>query len=650
MQRILCFCLLWLLLLPQNLRAQERKSPREIFQEAVERFEAGRYDEAEIRLGWVINLPTYRAWVQYYLGRIARKRGNCALALARFEAALSYDRGGELPEEELLAEKTECEVLLTEVPLSPGAGANTKARIALEEGKEAFLQRDYPSALALLTEALSTRPDDARIHYYLGLTQGALGQEEEAIRSLTVARRLDPLFSFASPDAYYQNLAALQVRAGAKKEGPLPFFQDPLLDGALAALPWDLPSQSALIVDLSDSPEGKLEQEALADLAQKLIREYQKIPVLFSLAEHPELGPDAVADALWEADLRYREGVILIVGAPDGLAVRAQDLEPLDEDRIAAAAQEASTQRTEQLAVALEKLSRLYEERLLMRIAALVTGISVAALLLGLFGISLRRKRLQRQEIYRRVQERALALLPEVAERLGRARLSLLSVPDDEVEDLLEAGERLFFHARALIPKLPPPRTPRLPQARAEEVLLSLEEAERQARRAQALLGEAIPEPTPRPLGCFFCARPIGADAGSYRTRVLYREIAREVMVCRPCSRAIDRKKTPDVKMVLRRGRRRHWSQTRAFVPHYDFYLPRLPEESLPAPEAWSELFGDEDSDGVFPEGRSNTLVTLPVLAALPAQDTIVPSLALTPGEPEVAEDAPPQEQAPGNR
>ena len=66
------------------------------------------------------------------------------------------------------------------------------------------------------------------------------------------------------------------------------------------------------------------------------------------------------------------------------------------------------------------------------------------------------------------------------------------------------------------------------------------------------------------------------------------------------------------VKMVIRKGRRRHWSQTRAFEPRYDFYSPRTPIELLPALEAWSELFGDEEHSAM-PEG--GTLTAMPALA-----------------------------------
>jgi hypothetical protein len=196
-----------------------------------------------------------------------------------------------------------------------------------------------------------------------------------------------------------------------------------------------------------------------------------------------------------------------------------------------------------------------------------------------------------------------------VADELAGARLALRVVPADEIEDLLEAGERLFFSGRDLRAGLSLQGDPETVR-RAEESLFVLEEAERKARRAHRYAGSLPVESLA--LGCFFCACPIGSEPGGYHATIAARGVAESLLVCRICAASLRRGEAPRVLMVLRKGRRRHWSQTRAFSPRYDFYRPRLPVERLAAVEAWSEIFGDEDSLPAFPEARPATLSSPP--------------------------------------
>lgn len=534
------------------------------------------------------------AAAHYGLGRVQKRRGDCAAALASFAEARTTGLS-QVPRAELEANETECRVILAEVFVPPQASATTEARVARQEGILAYERGDLASAEKALARAISARPEDAEAYFYRGLTASAQGRDAEAVRALFSARQADPALSFTTPERFRATLARAQARAGmAPGDAPRPILRDAQLDPLLAAMRHDL-DERGLFLGALGHPTHRADQAGLGAAMARFATEHQARPALI------EVGPgappvEALADTLWEVELRRRPGALLLVSGPDGVAVRTGALDPAHGRALSA----RLNQEAAPLQAALTATGAAYREQQLASFLVALGAALGAALLLGVGAITARRQVQARRAKYGRVLDRLDTLLPAAADALADARLALRMVPADEIEDLLEAGEQLFFAGRDLRAGLPSARLRRPPQALAEEALFSVEEAERKAHRALRLLGPHPPQAL-HALGCFFCARPIGAEAGGYPATVTSRGVAQEVLACRGCERALAQGAPPPVLMVLRKGRRRHWSQTKAFAPRYDFYRPRLQTEWMAASDAWVEIFGDEESLPVPP-------------------------------------------------
>src|SRR5207249_110148 len=75
---------------------------------------------------------------------------------------------------------------------------------------------------------------------------------------------------------------------------------------------------------------------------------------------------DDLADALWEIDLKFRPGAVLILVAPDGLAIRAGDLSWREEARLSDRIDEPGLPTRpleERLAAAIALISQIYDHR-----------------------------------------------------------------------------------------------------------------------------------------------------------------------------------------------------------------------------------------------------------------------------------------------
>jgi tetratricopeptide (TPR) repeat protein len=101
-------------------------------------------------------------------------------------AALLADRGGEgdLTEARNMANKAR--------DLLP-----QDAGVAAVLGRVACLGGDFDYAMRVLEEGLRTRPDDAQMHYFLGVCRQEKGMAEEGRASLQKALELDPAFRYA---------------------------------------------------------------------------------------------------------------------------------------------------------------------------------------------------------------------------------------------------------------------------------------------------------------------------------------------------------------------------------------------------------------------------------------------------------------------
>jgi tetratricopeptide (TPR) repeat protein len=579
-----------------------------LFSEGTVAFKAGDYEKAEDIFRRAIKQTPQDPVLHYFLGRTLKRRADCVGALSAFSAARAVDTNVSLPKEILAAEEIECQVLLTEIPTTPQASAATEARVALEEGQSAYASGDFEAALKALEQAQERRPNDATIYYQRGLVLYALGKHSEAMKSLVAAQRLDPQLGFASPEEYRQALSKTQVRVGASVTPGLRLFADPFLNTALQATLTALQRESFFLLQPQAAPmTTQLSAFVKAHLAKGRVVVFITAPEELSVAE--------VAEALWKMELRFRAPALLVVANTKGAAIRASDLSPEKLQTLLSHAQSKSTP-SEKFWEVSTAADDIYQFQALFMAIWTWGGLIAAVLMFSVLFVSWRRRVERARVAFTGLRERTSTQLLVVAESLAVNRLSMQTTPDAS-EELLEAAERLFFFAQKQLRELPPLKSRVLPHWRVEEALFAVEEAGRKSRRVGKQLEEFLGRlqglsAVEKQFGCFFCARPISSARGGYRTQVSFRGASQEVLTCRLCANQIAAGDPPSVKMVIRKGRRRHWSQTSAFEPRYDFYAPRIPIEMLPALEAWSELFGDE-GHSAMPEG--GTLTSMPALA-----------------------------------
>ena len=593
---------------PSKAPVRPAPPPPSLFTDGVAAFKAGEYEKAEDIFRRALKLTPQDPALHYFLGRTLKRRADCVGALSAFSAARATDLTDTLPKETLAAEEIECQVLLTEIPAAPQASAATEARVALEEGQAAYASGDYETALKALEQALERRPNDATIYYQRGLVLYALGRHPEAMKSLVAAQRLDPQLGFASPEEYRQALSKTQVRVGSSASPGLRLFADPFLNRALQATLEGLQRERFLLLQ---PPAAPLSEQLNAFAKERLTQE--RVVVFITAPE--DASAAEIAEALWKMDLQFRAPALLVVANTKETALRASDLPAEKQGELLARAQSKQTtpEKFWEVSVAADDL---YQAQALYQGIWTWGGLSIALLMLSIVLASWRRGLDRSRAAFASLRERTATQLLVVAESLAVNRLSLQTTPNAS-EELLEAAEQLFFFARQQLQALPPLKSRALPHWRAEEALFAAEEAGRKSKRVRKQLEEAFGRlqelsTIEKQFGCFFCARPIASARGGYRTQVSFRGTSQEVLTCRLCANQIAAGSPPAVKMVLRKGRRRHWSQTSAFEPRYDFYAPRIPIEMLPALEAWSELFGDE-GHSAMPEG--GTLTAMPALA-----------------------------------
>jgi tetratricopeptide (TPR) repeat protein len=600
-----------------TVKTPPRPAPQpSLFNDGVTAFKAGEYEKAEEIFRQTIKVTPKDPVLHYFLGRTLKRRSDCVGALAAFSAARDADIESTLPKETLAAEEIECQVLLTEIPATPQASAATEARVALEEGQAAFLSGDFEGALKALEQAQENRPNDAQIYYQRGIVLHSLGRYQEAMKALLSAQRLDPQLAFASPEEYRQALSRTQVRVGSRPDEKVRLFQDAFLNQTLQSMLQGISTEN-LFVSL---PENQAQQEALTSLIKEELAK-EKTVVLLSIPGDKD--PEAVADALWQMELQYRSPAVLLIAAGERLTIRDSALSKEERSHIIEQAK-GKLSSFEALQAGGLAAHKTHQEKEFYGAVQLWGGLGVGAFLLSALFFSWRRRIERSRAAYVSLKERLASKLLSVAESLALNRISLLTAPH-ATEPLLEAAEELYFQAQTQSQQLPSHKESNPPHWMAEEALFMIEEAERKSKRVAKALHESFGAPRPlsdsaKQFGCFFCARPIASEEGGYLAKVSFRGMAQQVLACRLCANQINAGDPPQVKMVIRKGRRRHWSQTRAFEPRYDFYAPRIPIELLSAVEAWGELFGDEGHTAM-PAG--GTLTSMPAIVTSKENATV---------------------------
>lgn len=135
-------------------------------------------------------------------------------------------------------------------------------------------KRQYPWALSLLLDAAEKLPEQAEVHYHLGLTHYMMGAEEPARTALERAIQLNPAANWV---VRAQNaLAVLSLNSTANNQVALA-----LIDKALAERPED-PIALARLAALQEQ-EGKIEL-AIASLTSALKNNSHNINLLLNLA------------------------------------------------------------------------------------------------------------------------------------------------------------------------------------------------------------------------------------------------------------------------------------------------------------------------------------------------------------------------------
>lgn len=171
---------------------------------------SGKYEEALAKLDDAIRVRPDNAGLRTLVGMVYQQYGDVEKAQVAYEAVLELDsrlapaannlayiyseEGGD-QEKALELAQTAREV----APQEPNI-ADTLGWILYKRGV-------YQRALGLLTESAGKLPENAVVHYHLGMVHSQLGHIEEARDALTKALELDP--GFAGADEARMALAGL---------------------------------------------------------------------------------------------------------------------------------------------------------------------------------------------------------------------------------------------------------------------------------------------------------------------------------------------------------------------------------------------------------------------------------------------------------
>jgi tetratricopeptide (TPR) repeat protein len=216
--------------------------------------DGGRLEAAEESFRAALAIDPESAAAEVGLGEIAQARGETAEAIERYRRALelqpradsihhrlglAYRSAGDLPKAKEHLALNRGEPVRFEDPLVDGLTALLKtSAIHLARGNQAMMDGDAERAVAEYSRALERDPDDALVHYNLGMALIRAERREEALARLEHAVELDPDYR----DAHY-NLAIARAEDGRWAEAAEHFERawriDPLdqaarLDWALA--------------------------------------------------------------------------------------------------------------------------------------------------------------------------------------------------------------------------------------------------------------------------------------------------------------------------------------------------------------------------------------------------------------------------------
>lgn len=143
--------------------------------------QAGQLDEAIAQYQKASVQDAANADYPYYLGTVYHQKKDFPKAQAAYKKALS-----------LKPSHTEAQQALASIDQVLAAGD-------LEKAISAYTQKNYPSALALVNQALSKNAQDATAHYYKGLILDAQKKTSLAAQSYRESIKYNPDFT----DAYY---------------------------------------------------------------------------------------------------------------------------------------------------------------------------------------------------------------------------------------------------------------------------------------------------------------------------------------------------------------------------------------------------------------------------------------------------------------
>jgi tetratricopeptide (TPR) repeat protein len=166
--------------------------PVELFDQAVDRYSAGKLPEAEKLFEKVLSLQPDNADAHYNLGAIKEWRKDYESALHHYRAALAIK-----PHDREISEA----VRSLQIKLKNETAARSEALMSKhqedlamhgQQAKEAFANHDYPTAIVHLNYLAAALPDDPKVQFALGQSLRAIRNFDWAAYRLKMAIYLDP--------------------------------------------------------------------------------------------------------------------------------------------------------------------------------------------------------------------------------------------------------------------------------------------------------------------------------------------------------------------------------------------------------------------------------------------------------------------------
>ena len=171
---------------PVQRKLKQQKNLEKTFENGKTAYLEGRYDDAVDYLTNVLNEKPSSKYSHYYLGMSYAYLNMESSAMRHIREYLILESYP--PESEKVYERatTVFDKLKKGYVLAPrGTTVSSKMSAVFEQGKEAYMQKDYFKAINVLSRVYKAKPESYQTNYYLGLAYRQVGDTNRAVFHLT---------------------------------------------------------------------------------------------------------------------------------------------------------------------------------------------------------------------------------------------------------------------------------------------------------------------------------------------------------------------------------------------------------------------------------------------------------------------------------